>query len=128
MIEQTLSTYRETVNKINQLIELRSNTYTSGNAQISDMPRGESQVHSLEMCIDARERISKKIFDLTSELLDTLETISKPISKLVPEQRDIITYYYLRCQSTEQICAKMGISRAKFYYVKKFALLSLDLD
>ena len=127
-IEHTLSDYRETVKKINQLCELRRDTFTSGTAKITDMPRSQSAIHSLELCIDTRQRLQEKIDKLICGLMQTLDTIGEYVNRLDADEKQIIMKYYLQAQDVKVICTKLDISERTFYTRKKDALSNLFID
>lgn len=94
--------------ELQEVIEMQEST---GVIKYSDMPKGSGNQGDLSDYMVKREKTLKKIHKARYKRIVTFQEIKNAIERLpTADERELMSYRYLRLMGWEKICVKMGKS------------------
>ena len=114
-VKQWLWRYREAKKDLRrleeELHELIVTQESTGAIEYSDMPRGGGSQSDLSDYIVKREKVRRKIHKARYKRIAVFQEIKNAIERLpTADQREVMSYRYLKIMNWEEICVKVGKS------------------
>lgn len=130
-VKEWLLRYREAKKDVRrweeELAELMEAQESAGAIQYSDMPKGGGGQADLSDEMVEREKVRKKIQKARYRRIKIFQEIKNAIERLpTADEREVMSYRYLRLMSWEQICVKVEREWAQTHRIHSRALDNIN--